>query len=608
MYISKVLIKNYRNFEEFETDLKPFTLIIGENNSGKTNLLEALGLIFSQEISAFRKRVLELDDINYRAIQRFKSSVANKDVAIGDIDFPEVTVEASMTDFDDDQEAVVGDWFTDTQLLEARLTYTFRIRDGWNKKEEWLKEQRANAEERGAEYVEFPIKEYEYSIYGGGETSNRADQYFLRMLKMDFLDALRDAKRELVASGDYRLLYKVLINRDDKHFLDIKKFLFELQNLVKVHPELQEIKTGIKTYLDRISLQENDSANAVDFHFATPEASEILKKLSLIYGDDPIVVERNGLGRNNLLYISLILSHLAGAAAGANRTCFRLIGIEEPEAHLHPHLQHHLAKNIMDILKNENGESKKELQVILTSHSPYISAKLSMENTYIMYRENNKISTHRVTKGLTDGGETVRFLKKFLDATNSTMFFARKIVLVEGIAEELLVPRLFELYAEKTLEKIGCSIINVRGVAFKHFLEIIRNGYFIKCAVFTDDDFGKKTENRAADLQKAYATNNDIIKIEPTKKGTFEKDIIETNKEGHGRSILLAVLRLTKPVSGKALMEGIGDKPIDVASFFDEIEGYKSEFALNLLEKLNDKDVSFVIPEYLKRGFDFILK
>ena len=565
-------------------------------------------MIFSQEISAFRKRILELDDINYRAVQGFKNSVANADVAIKDIHFPEVTVEASMTDFDDDQEAVVGDWFTDSQLSEVRLTYTFHLRDGWSKKEDWLKEQRAIAQEKGSEYVEFPIKEYEYIIYGGGEVSNRADQYFLRMLKMDFLDALRDAKRELVASGDYRLLYKVLINRDDKHFSDIKKFLFDLQSLVKKHPELQKIKTGIKSYLDKISLQENDRANAVDFHFTTPQASEILKKLSLIYGDDPIIVERNGLGRNNLLYISLILSHLAGASSGANHTCFRLIGIEEPEAHLHPHLQHHLAKNVMGILKDENGESKKELQVILTSHSPYISAKLSMANTYIMYRENNKIAVHRITKGLDAEGETVKYLRKFLDATNSTMFFARKVLLVEGIAEELLVPRLFELHTGKTLEKIGCSIINVRGVAFKHFLEIICNGYFIKCVAFTDDDSGKKTENRAIDLQKAYATNNDIIKIEPTERGTFEKDIIGTNKEDHGRSILLDALKLTKPVSGKALIKSTGDQPVDVALFFDEIENYKSEFALNLLEKLKGKDVRFAIPEYLKRGFDFILK
>jgi putative ATP-dependent endonuclease of the OLD family len=62
MYISNLKIKNYRNFLDLEINVKPFTVIIGENNSGKTNLLNALGLIFSGEIAFFKKRTLEVDD------------------------------------------------------------------------------------------------------------------------------------------------------------------------------------------------------------------------------------------------------------------------------------------------------------------------------------------------------------------------------------------------------------------------------------------------------------------------------------------------------------------------------------------------------------------
>jgi predicted ATP-dependent endonuclease of OLD family len=380
-------IENYRIFSDFEIELKPFSLIIGENNIGKTNMLEALGLIFSQELSMMKKRSLEIDDINYKTLQVFKTQFSDEKIELKDIKFPEVKVEVTMTCFNEDQEAVVGDWFTNKELTEAKLTYLFRLREGWRKKDEWLIAQRGLAKE--GKSIDFPIKEYEYYIFGGGESANKVDFYFLKMLKMELLDALRDAKRELTASGEYRLLYKILSNRDQSKFADIKEALNSLNEKLQGHNELKEIKKSIEEYLDKISLYEKEGDNSVSFRFSSPELAEILKKVGTVYGIDPVGVERNGLGRNNLLYISLILSHLTGESVGSNYTFFRLVGIEEPEAHLHPHLQSHLAKNI-------KGESRDDLQIILTSHSPYIASKLDIENTHILYREGNDIKAHNV--------------------------------------------------------------------------------------------------------------------------------------------------------------------------------------------------------------------
>jgi AAA15 family ATPase/GTPase len=77
VYIKQIAISNYRNFGDppFILELKSFTIILGENNIGKTNLLNAIGLIFGQDISVMRRRFLELDDINYSAVQKFKSHV-----------------------------------------------------------------------------------------------------------------------------------------------------------------------------------------------------------------------------------------------------------------------------------------------------------------------------------------------------------------------------------------------------------------------------------------------------------------------------------------------------------------------------------------------------
>jgi len=618
VYVSNIKIQNYRNFLDFGVSLKPFTLIIGENNSGKTNLLNALCLIFSQDITFYKKRVLEYEDINCEAVYNFKTKIADDTIDADKIMFPEVVVDVEMTDFDDNQEAVIGDWFINKELTKAQLTYVFRIKGSFDRVK-WINQCRDDLKRikqedkepedvfkrRKIDSINFPVKNYEYLIYGGNDHSKRVDFYFLGMLRMELLDALRDARRELMASRDYRLLYKVLNNRDERSFSEIKDVLIKLQSLIKNSLELKKIKKDIKDYLDKISLYEREVDNQVEFQFSSPECSEILKKISLIYGENPVNVERNGLGRNNLLYISLILSHLTTGDSPVDNIFFRLVGIEEPEAHLHPHLQDHLAKNI----KKEVGNSR-ELQIVLTSHSTNIAAKLDLDSTVILYKdEGNNISKHYLLQGFGDSAEEkriVRYLKKYLDATNSAMFFARKVIFVEGISEELLVPILFKMDKKKTLEQIGCNVVDVKGVAFKNFLEIVRKGYFIRCLVLTDSDSGTKSENRANSLKTDYK-QIPSIDVQTTDSPTFEKDIINSNKADENKNILFKALAQTRPEKGKEFIKKYEKTDFSTDDFFKLIEEYKSEFAFNLAEELNRKDVAFNIPSYIKDGFNFLM-
>lgn len=78
MYISKVDIKNYRNFKDFSIELKPFVTVIGENNIGKSNLLEAMFLVLSHDISVYKKRKLEIEDFNFQCIDEFKKALLKK--------------------------------------------------------------------------------------------------------------------------------------------------------------------------------------------------------------------------------------------------------------------------------------------------------------------------------------------------------------------------------------------------------------------------------------------------------------------------------------------------------------------------------------------------
>jgi len=250
------------------------------------------------------------------------------------------------------------------------------------------------------------------------------------------------------------------------------------------------------------------------------------------------------------------------------------------------------------------------MQLILTTHSTHISAKMSLRNSVILYNDSNdKPNSHYILSGIDEKKEksTIHYLSKYIDATKSRMFFARKIVFVEGISEQLLVPVLFKNKYKKTFEKVGCNIINVNGVAFKHFLKIIKSGFFIKGLVLTDQDYGKKTEDRAEKLKNHFEKEG-LIRIEISEETTFEKDIIKANKSGIGKSILLNALKETKPARGSDFEIEVGGNDLDTNSFFAEIEHCKSEFTFNLsseLENLSQKD-DFRIPTYIERGFQFI--
>ncbi|SES88772.1 Predicted ATP-dependent endonuclease of the OLD family, contains P-loop ATPase and TOPRIM domains [Salinibacillus kushneri] len=614
MHISKISIKNYRNFgnKGFEMKLKKFTAIIGENNIGKTNLLESIGLILSQDITMFRKRMLQIEDINYSTRLKFKNDILDQSIPISDIHFPEVIIQLTFEGMDNKQLSVVGDWFSTRTMEKAKLTYVFKPtinfdREGWITKQREkinliMNERKDIKQEDLLDYIEFPIKSYHYFIYGGNDRTNRVDPYLISMLKLELLDALRDAKRELIANGDYKLLYRILSQGEENSYEDIKAVLGNLDEKIKGNKQLKNIRDTIIDQLNKISLQ-GTGENNIDFYFSTLETGDILRKLSLIYGQDPITIDRNGLGRNNLLYISLLLSRLAPEEN--IETCFRIVGIEEPEAHLHPHLQKHLANNIEQI-----NDKRDDLQIIITSHSTHITSSLNLDNTAVLYKDGLEIKKHYITDGFEENKkdkEHRRYLDKYLDATNSSMFYSRKIILVEGIAEQILVPSLFNLLFNRTIDSIGCNIINVNGVAFKHFLEIIKNGYFIKCAVLTDGDVGKKTENRAVNLKNDYEKNYSTIKVSVNKE-TFEKEIIDANKSGLGKEILLKALKKTRPNKGLEYEKECRNSKIETDTFFSMVEDYKSEFAFNLSEEINGtkKDV-FQVPKYIKEAFDFLV-
>jgi predicted ATP-dependent endonuclease of OLD family len=608
-------IQNYRSLQAFTIELKPTTLIIGENNIGKTNLLNAISLILNNEIISYQKRGLSISDFNYDTVQSFKKSVADLTVISSDINFPTITIEATFTDFNnDDEEALVSEWYEDDTHKTATLKYEFycnlanktkwvnSIRDALPIVDEELEgEEKDKAEQLRVDSVDLPILDYKYRITAG-LGGIKPDSFQLAPIKIDFLDALRDAKTELSASRENRLLYRILNNRDESEFTDIKSSADDLNKAIGTDKNaLFTIKNDITELLDVLSLETDPSKKDINFSFSNLNLSELLKKISLEYGDKPISIENNGLGRNNLLYMALVLSHIQSKAEVPD---FRLVAIEEPEAHISPILQKHFAESVTD---NGFFNDSSNRQIILTSHSTHISSYLDVNNTVVIFNNKGKLDSHYLLSGIKDdakGKRTKNYLRKWLNATNSIMFLSRRIIFVEGIAEQILIPKLFEIHFGSKPEKMNCQIVNVNGVAFRNFLTVVNNGYFIKSAVITDSDSATKTKDRAINLKKDFDGKH--IQVCISDQTTFEKELIAANSTGTGKKLLNKAIKNTRPNKSKEpdVVKQFTKKLIP-DEVFELIGEHKAEFAFDLLNEL-DNNSKFIIPPYIIDAFKFV--
>jgi len=416
-----------------------------------------------------------------------------------------------------------------------------------------------------------------------------------------------------VASHHSKLLFRILNAKDERAYQDLKGQLIGLQQAIKDNTTLGDIKRGISEQLEKISLAVDNTTNVVDLLFSMPDVSDLLKKISLIYGSNPIKIERNGTGRNNLLFISLVLSYIEDVSQ-SNSVYFRVVGLEEPESHLHPNLQDHLAHNIEQLIKIPDPSdpakkiNRKDIQLLITSHSTHITTKVDFENTVVLFEDHtNKIVAHYVLSGFAENAKSkkqLRYLNKYLDAVNTNLFYSRKTILVEGISERLLIPVFFKMLTGHTTEKSSCCVISVNGLAFANFLEIIQNGFFQKCLVLTDRDSDTRSEERPLDLKEKYEGN--LISIAITKNSTFEKDVVDVNKSGDGKTILLNVLEIVRPAAGKSFKTATGSGDINIELFFALIEKYKSEFAYALMLELNESATGFNVPQYIIDGLTFL--
>ncbi len=581
MYISKIQISNFRNFKNKEVIFNDgINVIIGHNNSGKTNLIKALSLVIDNN----RSKRLDIDDFNKNiTLEELKKSP------------PKISISISITkgkEETQDDLVTISNWLTKLDSsYEALLTYEFFLPE--NKHEVYINalsfitDDTPNNLEQAWKLVNQDfIRFYVYKIWGGKITNQAiADSESLQKFDFQFLDAIRDVERDMLTGRntllrevfDFFMDYDIKINKEKtskQKSIEIKarQEMFSTKADILIEDLDARIKSGkqeILSYAERTGASFNKAKPNFEGSFSENDMYSVLKLIVKDESGIKIPATHNGLGYNNLIFMSLLLAKMQVNADAdyldTNAKVFTTLAIEEPEAHLHPSMQYKFLKFL-----NENKKDKKVRQIFVTTHSTHITSAVSLDELICLHNENGETIVGYPSKVFPDD-KNKKYVQRFLDATKSDMLFAQNILFVEGLAEQLLMS-IFAKYMGKSLEDNHVAIINVGGRYFEHFLYLFdsekENTIHKKVVCLTDRDPERK-EKTEENFKKCYPfeynldTNSFDYQINPNAdkycKGKHKNITLFSPEVKKGKTLEYELL-MSNPSSRLLLTDSISNK------------------------------------------------
>jgi len=430
MYLSQVKIWNFRKYGESIDDKeslivnfkKGLNLIVGENDSGKTAIIDAIKIVLGAQ--SFDNIRLDENDF-YRREDGTRVEW--------------LKIECTFDDLSDIESGRFLEWIEldDAGNPSLKVRIIARMKDN-----------------------KIIVKKT------GGREGVDINFEASECLRITYLKPLRDAENEL--SPGYRSRFaQVLKNypvfktnsKDEKHPLEeiMKDANDKIDKYFTEHIEVEEkgedpanIITTINGTLESFLGIDKEKYDA-KINISSMELSRILSRLSLVLDDNKI-----GLGTLNQLYMAMELLLLEVKEENDE---FGLALIEEIEAHIHPQAQLRVIKHL---------ENTSKSQMILTTHSITLASVVKLKNL-IICRDNKAYSLSDKYTSLSKGD--YEFLERFLDSTKANLFFAKGVIFVEGDAENILIPTIAEIIG-KPLYKYGVSIVNVGNVAFLRYSNI----------------------------------------------------------------------------------------------------------------------------------------
>ena len=608
MRLSRIAIKNFRNFKRLDVQLGEHAVVLGENKVGKTNLLFALRLILDASLPDSQRR-LRLEDF-WDGLPRPLTSK----------DFIAVTIE--VTGFDDNENllAVLADHLVKPDPMVARITYRFQPIPGLGRE---------------------PLSEsdYEFVIFGGGRPENSVSYELRRWMPMDLFPALRDAESDLArwARSPLRpLLDRAAKTVDAAALAAIAAEVHGTTLKVVGLPEISDLVDKVNNQLT--TMVGHTHAMETALGFAPTEPERLLRALQMMIDGGRRGVAEASLGSANVLYLALKhLEHQYLVDDGERQHTF--LAIEEPEAHLHPHLQRLIYRNYLQVRDAADG-AQDPRSILLTTHSPNVASVAPLSNVVVLRHIGGKGHTvGRSLKGIDLDKNDREDLERYLDVTRGELFFSKGVILVEGDAEKFLLPTLAKVYDESIdFDAMGITVCSIAGTNFAPYIKLLGpQGLDIPFAVLTDfDPKGAARSQEDADpdgpgVRDSYGENRVVNQImvhlledEFVKTSTFSEDLalapehgvflnnftfeVDLFNQGASGFFLDAIKSLSTNAKMHARFEALDADPasLDAAQFLKDIDSIGKGRVAQRLAALIDKGDADVCPQYIKDALDYL--
>ena len=375
MKITRIEIKNFRNFRHLDLQIGEHAVIVGENKIGKSNLLFALQLILDPALSD-TDRCLRMED--------FWDGLPRPLTADDRI---EVSVEFDEFDDNTDHLALLGEYLVQPDPMVARLTYVFQpipnLPDGPRKD-----------------------GDYEFAIYGGGRPESRVGYELRKRLPLNLLPALRDAVGDLAnwrKSPLRPLLDKAAGAMDRERLQELAEGVSEATSAIAGSAEVREVGELISNKL--VEMVGSLHALEMCLGFSPSDAERLIRTLRLFIDGGVRGVVDASLGSANLLYLALKALQLDQQVSEGERS-HTFLAIEEPEAHLHPHVQRRVYRTFLrprqPVPPPEGGNASSEMTVLLTTHSPNIVSVSPVHSLVLLRKAADLQSTEGVSTATLD--------------------------------------------------------------------------------------------------------------------------------------------------------------------------------------------------------------